>query len=52
MIFDIKENAHGDIVFVEVIEGHAWDIVFNISATNVSLGCWNGYENCLIFLKD
>ena len=51
MIFDIKENANGDVVFVEVIEGTAWDAVWMFKG-EVFLGCWDGYENCLIFPKD
>lgn len=52
MIFDIERNRRGDVVFVEVIEGTAFDVVWHWSIPNVYLGCWDGYENCLIFVKD
>ena len=49
MIFDIVEGKNSTI-FVEVVEGDAWDAILQMSSMRVYIGCYNGYENCLVFV--
>lgn len=48
MIFDI-ETKEDKIFFVEVIADHAWEIADLMPQCNYYIGCYNGFENCLVF---